>query len=306
MIGAGGTQTAEFFRPGGTSEFDGVGMVGIVADLAAGGGADTAQRREHFGGDSLAVIQGTLQDSTEDGPFFLLMSGNEAAHLVDGFNGVHVAFALRVAPGKEAMATQNQAIGIGIFLYALFQHERQFETRALPRNPDDVAAEFLVELFHLAFAVGGSCHGDGPIGVEVVNVIPGEESVQRGIDGRRNFILAESGERIVGHHLVFKRFALVDGLELVEPIHVDQRETGFFDGADVAARTLHGQNLHGFACERVRHGDLGTGVATSEIRDAQVSAKKVGTVAKQRQFVGRKLFGLRIVPEIFQEGGIRG
>ena len=281
VVRAGGAEAAEFFGPGGAGEDEGVFVVGVVGDLAAVGGADAAEGGQDGGGDGLAVLNGGLFESAEDGAFFGLAGVDEAAHLVNGFDGVDVAFALGVAPSEEAVAAEDEAVGVRVFLDAFFEHEGEFEAGALPGDPDDVGAEFLVIFAHFALAVGAGGDGDGPVGVEVVDVIPGEEGVEGGVDGGGDFVVAEGGEGVEGDHLILKGFAAVDVFELGEAVHIEEREAGFLNGADVAAGAFDGHDAGIAAGEGVGHFVLGAGVAAAEVGDAEVGAEQVGTVAEQ-------------------------
>ena len=129
--------------------------------------------------------------------------------------------------------------------------------------------------------------------------------MEGGIDGGGDLVLAEGGERIEGDHFVFERFAAIDAFELDEAVEIEQREAGFLDGADVAAAAFDGEHADGFAGEGVGHFDLGAGVAAAEVGDAEVGAEQIGTVAEQGQLVGAELCGLGVVPEVFQQDGMR-
>ncbi len=77
------------------------------------------------------------------------MLRNELAHLVDRPQTVQITFALRVAPGEQAMAAQQHAIASRIVSNRLFKLQRELKPGPLPRQPYDLAPELLVELFQL-------------------------------------------------------------------------------------------------------------------------------------------------------------
>jgi len=54
---------------------------------------------------------------------FLLTLENELAHLIDGADARQIAFSIRVAPGEEAVATEQDAIATGIFLNGFFEEQ---------------------------------------------------------------------------------------------------------------------------------------------------------------------------------------
>ena len=88
---------------------------------------------------------------------------NEFAHLVNRVDAVQVAFPLRHAPGKQAVAAENDAIGFGMLLHGFFDHQRKFESRPLPRDPNELAPESPVELVHLLLAVGAGRKRNSPV-----------------------------------------------------------------------------------------------------------------------------------------------
>ena len=63
------------------------------------------------------------------------MAVHELAELIDDGDGVQVGFALRVAPGKEAMSAEYDAVAARVFLNGVLEHHGEFEARALPGKP---------------------------------------------------------------------------------------------------------------------------------------------------------------------------
>ncbi len=74
------------------------------------------------------------------------------------------------------------------------------------------ASELAVEFFQLALAVGAGRDSDGPVGMQMIDVVVGQEGVQRRVNGGGNAVLAEGGKRIVSDHLVFVRLAAIETL----------------------------------------------------------------------------------------------
>src|SRR3954452_546170 len=105
------------------------------------------------------------------------MFGDELAHLVDGTNAVQIALALRVAPGEQAVAAENQAFRAWIVLYRALQHQSKLKPGPLPWKPRDLSSELPVELFELLFAVGAGRERDRPVGMEVVHMMEWQERV---------------------------------------------------------------------------------------------------------------------------------
>jgi hypothetical protein len=137
--------------------------------------------------------------------------------------------------------------------------------------------------------------------MKMIDVREGKESVERSIDRSGYFVLAVGGKRIVVHHLVFVRFASIQTFQGFKSIEVNQCKTGFLDGAEIAPATLHSQNANLLACEWVRQGNFGAGIATAEICDSQVCAQEVGAISEQSEFILAKGCGVFVVPQILQE-----
>ena len=78
--------------------------------------------------------------------------------------------------------------------------------------------------------------------MQMVDVRERQECVKGSIDGGGDAIFAECRKGIITDHFIFVGFSSIQVLELFEPIEVEQRETGFFDGAEVAAASLNGQH----------------------------------------------------------------
>src|SRR5690242_12300925 len=99
-----------------------------------------------------------------------LILRNELAHLIDGTDAVQIAFTLRVAPGKETMATEKHALASRVLFHSAFQLECELKARPLPREPEYFAPKLAVELFQLLLAVRTCRDCDGPVRMEMVNV----------------------------------------------------------------------------------------------------------------------------------------
>src|SRR5579872_1273255 len=170
-----------------------------------------------------------MLESAKELGFLCLMLQDEFAHLIDGVNAIEVALALGVAPGEEAMTSENEAICRWILFNGAFNHERKFESGALPGKPCDIAVEFFVEFFQFALAVGAGSQCDGPVGMQMVDVREGKEGVKRSIDGSGDTIFSKSGERIVADHLIFKFLTAIEVFELFEAVEIKKSEAGIGD-----------------------------------------------------------------------------
>ena len=215
------------------------------------------------------------------------MALNELADLVDDGERVQVALALRLAPGKQAVAAQHDAVAAGILLDGALHHHGQLKAGALPGHPDQRVAELAIELVHLGFAVGRGGQRDAPVGMQMIDVRKGKKAVQRRIDRSGNGIVAEGAERIHGDHLVFGVRALVAALQRQQLLLVERGEAGALDAAQVAARAFHPEHFNRLAGQRIGLSDLGAGVAAGKVGDAQVGAEQVGAIAQQFRLVER-------------------
>ena len=177
----------------------------------------------------------------------LLVLVDELAHLLDGHQAAEVGLALRLAPREEAVAAENQAVGIRLRFDRAAEHQRQLEPGPLPRHPDDLAAVLLVELLDLLLAVGARGQRDRPVGMQVIDVVVRQKRVQRGVDRRRDAVVAEGAERVVPDHLVFVRFAAVAIDERLELVHVEHGKAGRLDRPQVAAAALDRQHARRLA-----------------------------------------------------------
>src|SRR5215472_16893343 len=166
------------------------------------------------------------------------MALDELADLIDDRDGVEVALALRIAPGEETVAAEDDAVAAGCFADDLAEHHAELKARALPRQPGELMAELRVELTHALLAVGRGRERDRPVRVQVVDVREGKKSVERRVDGGRRGIVAEGDERIELDHRVFFVDAAVLILQSEQLVEVERREACALDAAEVAARAL--------------------------------------------------------------------
>ena len=221
------------------------GRVGEGADEALLGGDGAAQARHEFWRRAACGLR-----ACEDLRRRRLVAGvcawrafDELADLVDDGDGVEVALALRVAPGEEAVAAEDDAVAAGCFRDSLAQHHAELEAGALPGEPGELVAELFVEFLHALLAVGGGGESDGPVGVQVIDVREGKEAVQRRVDGGRGGVVAEGDERIELDHRVLFVDAAVLLLEREQLVEIERGEAGALDAAEVAARAFDPEDL---------------------------------------------------------------
>ena len=219
VIGTAGAQLAELLRPLRIGESERIVAAVEVRDDAAVRGHGAAQVRQQRRDDRLAIRDRPTpprRRTARGRPVRVLL--DELPHLIDGRDAADVALPLGLAPGEQAVAAEDDAVAAGVVLDRLAQHQRQLESRALPRHPDDLAAVLLVELLEPGLAVGAGRERDRPVGMQVIDVRKGQERVQRRVDRGGDAVLAERAQRVEADHLVFERFAAIaldQRLELV-------------------------------------------------------------------------------------------
>ena len=97
------------------------------------------------------------------------------------------------------MLAHDEADRSGVICAGLLHGETEFETRAHPRKVHNFVAVNVACRF-LAARAGG--HGNRGIGMRVIDVRVGDETVQRRVDGRRARIESERAVRIHTDHVV--------------------------------------------------------------------------------------------------------
>ena len=123
----------------------------------------------------------------------LLPAQNEFAHLVDGKNAAEIAVALRCSPSEESVSAKKDSIGARIVPDSFFDEQSEFKSGALPRDPDDLAVEFLVEFGEAPLSVCAGSESDRPVRMQMVDVGKGQKGVKGRIDGGGHAIFAERG-----------------------------------------------------------------------------------------------------------------
>ncbi len=170
MIGAARTEAAEICGPGGPRKLSDDFVVGEVRDDAASGRQLAAQRRQNLRRYLSAVRHGLVSHAAEDHRLARPVRVDELSHLVDGPDAVQVALALRVAPGEQAVAAENQPVASRVVPDAFFNHQRELEAGPLPWNPDNPPVEAGVELVQLPLAVRAGGQRNCPVRMQVIDM----------------------------------------------------------------------------------------------------------------------------------------
>ena len=271
VIGTTGSQKGQSLAVRGVNKLQHVGRVRIAADKPLPGADAPTQKRCDLDRNFAAICARRKRLASEPRRSLRLpVTLDELANAIDHVQRVQIALALRLAPGKEPVPAQHDSVAARILLDDPLHHHRQLEAGTLPWQPHQRVAKLAIELFHLRFAVGTGRERDRPIGMQVIDVRKGQKSVQRRVNGRGDWIVAEGAQRIHLRHLIFEFHAFVDALQRQKLFLVKRGEPGALDAAKVAARTLHPQHFYRIAGQRVELDNLGTRVSTGKVGDAQI------------------------------------
>jgi hypothetical protein len=278
-----------------------VGAV-VVTDRTPVGRDHAAEVRKHLGDGRVAIADRgsdhrAAEPRTAASALVLL---DELAHVIDRPDAVHVALALRLSPREQAVTAEDDAVAAGSRLDGLSQHQRQLESGTLPGHPRDPTPVVPIERFELFRAVRARGERDRPVGMQMVDVRERQERVERRVDRRGDAIFTERAQRVERDHLVLVRFAAIARDQRLELVQIQHRKPGGRDGPQIAAAALHRHDAARLAGERIRQLEFRAGVAAAEVRDAQVFAEQVRSIAQQLEGVGRERRRCLVVPEILQ------
>ena len=199
--------------------------------------------------------------------------GEELLGAGDEIEGQRLARLAGVGPADHPVALEHRAAGVRGAALEVAEGEAELEARSLPRQPADVGA---VALGDERLAALGGGEGDHRVGVEVVDVVLGDEGVQRGVDRRHGAAVAEPAVLVVGDDVVLVDPGGVHRLEGADPVEIEERQPGDGHRAEVAAGALDGEHPRRRAGDRVGEGHLGGRVAAGEVGHPLVGAEAVG------------------------------
>ena len=112
--------------------------------------------------------------------------------------------------------------------------------------------------------------------MEMIDVVLGDEGVQRGVDRRHRAAVTEPAVLVVADDVVLVDPGGMNGLEGADPIEIEEGQPGRGHRPEIAARALDRQDPCRHTRDRVGEGHLGRRVATSEVGDTLVGAEAVG------------------------------
>ena len=129
------------------------------------------------------------------------------------------ASALVGAPGRDAVAAQDHADGVGVGVVHGGDVETELEAGSAPGDPDHPVP---VDLLGQPLPVRRRGHCDPAVGMQVVDVGRSPPAVHGCVDGGRRGTPPVQAEVEGGHHLVFAFLTRVDlgqGPQPVQPQH---------------------------------------------------------------------------------------
>ncbi len=266
-----GTRRAELGQPrhrrtGDEIEHD-VG-VRVVADLRSVGRGEAAQQWQEGRGTIVANGLGERFVALDEWPEWLgsAVVGDEALGGPDDVQRVGLAGRGRVAPGRDAVATEHDPDRFGPVAPDRRHVQPELEAGSPPRHPGDTIAEAVARQ---PFAVGCGGQRDARVRVQVVDVVRLDEPVHRGVDRWRRAAAPEEAMVERRDHLVLAIDARVDIDERTQTVQPDDGEPGLGQRAEVATGALDPQQLDLPAGHRVGGGALGGRVAARVVGGAR-------------------------------------
>ena len=276
VVGTAGPEVHQVVRLRAGEEVEHHVAVGVVADLTAVAGGDSAQVREEGGGPALAVSLGPcgpgVVDRTERLVDRLLLQ--VCGRLTDDPQAPLFDLLAGRAPGGQPVTAEDRADDVRIG-GQLAHRPSQLPAGPLPRHPRHRPAPDLVDQL---LAVGGAGQGDDAVGVQMVDVPMVDQSVHGGVDRRRGTARSVAAVGEQPDHLVLVLDAAVDPVEADQPVTLEDREAVGRERAEVAAGALDVEQLHRVAAGRAGHGHLGRGVAAAVVGHGGVRAEPVAAV----------------------------
>ena len=190
-----------------------------------------------------------------------MISSERASHSADVSPQAVIPCPPRIAPMASGFAAPD-----------LGHVETELEPRAPPADPGDPVAE---AASGQRLAIGGGRERDAGVGMQVVDMVGLDEPVHGGVDRRRRAAPTMKAEVERGDHLVLAIDPRVDVDQATQTIEAQDREACLGQRAEVAARTLHPQQLDRQPGHRVDPGPLRGGIPAREVRVPGVRAEAI-------------------------------
>jgi len=191
---------------------------------------------------------------------------------IDHRDRIDVTLALRPAPRKKSMPTQNNSVAARIRRNRALKHHSQFKSGPLPRQPNQFMPESLVELAHLLGAIRRRGQRDSPVRMQMIDMRKRQKSMQRRVNRRRNRIVPKRTEGVHPNHLVFVLNAAIPRLKCMQFFQIQRCKSGSLNASDIATAAFYPKDSSEGTIKRVRFLNFRAGIPTSEIRNAKIGA----------------------------------
>ena len=261
-----------------------------MTDLAGVGARETTQEWEEFRRSSaprcaLERLIGIDHLAEGVGASVLLQESLGGA---DDVQRTALTLITRVAPGGDAVSTEDATNRLRVRLLNGGDVESQLETGTTPRHPHHRVTKALGRQL---LALGGGRERDTGVRMQVIHVGAREQTVHGGIDrwcGPASSVHTEVEGR---DHLVLALGTGVDPHQGPQPVDAQHRQSSLLQRAEVAARTLDPHDLGVATGHGVGNEGLGRGVATGVVRVARVRTESVRAFEKFDDFAWRIVGG---------------
>ncbi len=251
------------------------GSVAEGADHRAFRGGDAAHDRSERRRPGATFVVGesgvAVADCTERS--FEVAFGEEPLGPGDQIEGQRLALVAAVGPTDHPVALEHRTTGVRRPTLEVTQGEPELEARSFPRQPTDFRA---VALGDERLAAFGGGEGDHRIRVEVVDVVLGDEGVQRGVDRRYGATMTEAAVLVVADDVVLVNPGRVHRFEGAHPIEIEEGQSGDGHRSEVAAGPFDCEDARWRSRDRVGEGQLGRRIATGEVGHPLVGTQVVG------------------------------
>lgn len=258
MVGARGADGSQRLECLAADELEYFGAVVEMTHLRPARGDEAANDRHDCRRDSAPTLLThgghlALAEAATGG----LLRGQPLARAVDHFDRGVIALLGSIAPREEAMCLEDDTAGLRVVLDELSEPETEFEAGTEPGQPADIVP---VDFPGQLPAVGRRRDSNHCIRVHVIDMVAGDEAVQRRVDAGCARIHVERAVRIEPHHLVFVGRPRVLRPQAQQLVHVQRCEPVELQGPEVPAGTLDPQHFHGLAGERIDFLQLRRGI----------------------------------------------
>jgi hypothetical protein len=165
---------------------------------------------------------------------------DEPPRLLDDMERVGLCLVAGGAPGRDAVAAQNDTDRARVFRLYRGDVQAELEAGPAPRHPDDgVAEDFLGQ--PLSVCRCGERYR--AVGVQMVDVRHRDEPVHCGVDGWRGRSAPVEAEVQGGDHLVLTVLAGVDVDQAAQPVEAQDSQSLAPQRAQIASGTLDPEQL---------------------------------------------------------------